>query len=159
MNRDRLQEFELLLRNLHAKVPTLTHFYMGSWFIKHFHPPAINDAVTLNSIDKNECGTAACALGAAGLYKPFRDQGLKTKKTEGLVYYGTRSGIFAGMVFFDLTYGQSCWLFLPQNYAKSFRADRHNPATYLAGRTPRVTPEMVARRIRKIINGTAPELR
>lgn len=160
MNLDRLQEFELLLRNLPTKVPELTFFYMGSWYLNQCSILGTETVVPLKMVeDDYDCGTAACALGVAGLYKPFRDQGLKTNKTVGLVWYKTNEGTLAGRFFFDLTDEQACWLFLPQNYMKSFRPDRHNVRSHYAGENVRVTPETVARRVRRIINGTAPEFR
>lgn len=71
----------------------------------------------------NSCGSAACALGSAGLYPPFVAQGLVTHKIRSDVYYIIDEdvkhhpyGVEAGELFFHISPEESERLFLPDYY-------------------------------------------
>lgn len=64
------------------------------------------------------CDTAACALGSAALDPWHNAQGLRfPKNDEWVPYYGgSTDGVTAGKRFYGITYGESEWLFIPENY-------------------------------------------
>lgn len=150
MNRERLTTFETLLRNIRTMVPTITYFDMGDWIdrTRTDEKNEVYDFPLVKLQEDHTCGTAACALGSAGLYKPFRDQGLITTvdcvvfkpdpETDETQHYG----FVAGAEFFDITIEQSKLLFSTHSYEEGVTT----------------TPEMVADRVKQILDGTAPEL-
>jgi hypothetical protein len=76
----------------------------------------------------NFCGTAACALGHAGIMPEFRKLGLKLKFPrrpsewnnlyEGRVEFDGLSSEYAGAKFFGLTHEEASNLFLDTNQTK-----------------------------------------
>jgi len=140
MNVERLQEFVKLLRNLPEKLPELDGFDLGHWYMKRDWD--IGKVSSTVQYKEGFCKTSACALGSAALYGPFVAQGLSVDRDyEEVVYVGEDRhwrGLSAARYFFDITYRQAEWLFLPGSYTVN-----------------KVTPEMVARRIKMILAGTA----
>lgn len=64
----------------------------------------------------SRCGTVACALGSAGLYRTFREAGLKTNNKQGEVWYREHEGFYAAQEFFGISYVQSLKLFSGLHY-------------------------------------------
>ena len=64
------------------------------------------------------CDTAACALGSAALDPWHNAQGLRFPKKGGWAPYygGSTDGVEAGRRFYGITYGESEWLFIPEQY-------------------------------------------
>jgi len=89
---------------------------------------------------KQDCGSAACALGSACLYKPFTKFGLKIPKSGWDPEYLTYSGYEAGAKFFGLTNAESIWLFNPHSYRQANNDSYHD-----------VTRAMVIKRIKKLL--------
>lgn len=81
----------------------------------------------------NPCGTAACALGSAALYKPFMDEGLEMYGAEPK--YKSMTGYSAGSYFFDISINDSHYMFDPFEYP----FDEH------------ITPQMVADRAKEVM--------
>lgn len=80
------------------------------------------------------CDTAACALGEATTIPVFQEAGLELRQQYASVpvYAGAR-GLSAAELFFDISPAHAKAIFLPRSYAR------------------RITPRMVANRIRKIM--------
>lgn len=82
------------------------------------------------------CGTAACAVGAAGLTKWFQKEGLSINNnsfnSQLIPYYGDDRGWDAVNLFFDIDDVVSTYLFETDSYS-------------------RATPKMVADRIRELL--------
>ncbi len=112
-----------------------------------------------NPVEKNcgkyNCDTVACALGWAPSIPSFRRAGLTIQKSGNVILkitneqrdkyncvFNTVSGCTAGRVFFDLTKEQSNSLFLPSGYS-------------IEGK---VTPKVVARKIRSMVKTHLKEL-
>jgi hypothetical protein len=154
--RRRLEQFEEMLRDIKNKVPTVEVFDMNAW--RDTFDPEENDLepiLLLHTIKEGSCGTAACALGSAGLYGPLRAKGLKT--TEDEVVYENETGFEAGAAFFGISITQSFWLFHASNYHPAFNETYDNPSNFGAYHIDtKVTPVMVADRVRRILDGTAP---
>ena len=81
-----------------------------------------------------DCGTAACALGSACYYKPFKKLGLKMDKSWDIPSYKKENGFEAGMKFFGLTRAENERLFDVQYYKK-------HPS-----------PKQVAKKVDRLIN-------
>lgn len=121
MNKRRLQRLATML----CEVP-INKFNMDHW------------------AKKQNCGTTACALGYAGMFKPFRKAGLVTdfrdeqdgtvvftdKRRNEVTYNGR-----AAQMFFDLSHEEVNEIFMPSLYD-----------------VVRITPKIVARRIRKMLD-------
>ena len=81
-----------------------------------------------SSVEIQDCGTAACALGSACLYEPFRKQGLGLCSPGGVKVWpyltGIRNvpgcdspdGFEVGAAFFGISYSESKSLFNPGAY-------------------------------------------
>lgn len=121
MHRERLEALRDLLRDPDRLAALVQRFDMGLF------------------VDfEDDCGTAACALGTACLYPPFRALGL-TVDARGYPEYrppagGVVYGVAAGRDFFGLSAGDADRLFYVSSY-------------YRAG----VTPADVADRIDAIL--------
>lgn len=65
-----------------------------------------------------ECGTAACALGSACCYKPFKKSGLYLDPSffNDVPRYKHYTELNAGQEFFGLSCYEAEWLFMPRNY-------------------------------------------
>ncbi len=89
---------------------------------------------------RHGCGTAACALGAACLYPPFKRAGLKLRiEKEWGVPCPTFKGsveLNAGEIFFGITYEEAADLFFGSRYRTGWAGTR---------------PHHVATKIRKLI--------
>lgn len=143
MNRERL---ELLHYMLTEDMPSeVKYFYMTDWVRKkvdyHDYEAGGEDVrylpVSLISDDANTCGTAACALGSATMYLPFRSAGLKFNEYWQEVSYQGHNGLSAGEVFFELTRRQAEYLFYPSSYPVK----------------KKITPADVAARVMEILKG------
>lgn len=109
--------------------------------------------------DCNEfCGTAACALGEAGLIPELRAQGLKTnRRTRDVEFYDSSSMVIvknepAAGAFFDISQAQVSHLFHPWNYpiVEHGRTDKANERL-----SRRITPLAVAKRIEELVQNNA----
>ena len=147
MNVERLQEFVRLLRNLPEKLPELDSFNLGSWY-RNSRTDPYYEGCNLANLDRTVplkegfCGTSACALGTAALYGPFKEMGLGITHNNDVIFEDLAAGVSvvnyrAGIRFFGITHDQADWLFYPGSYE-----------------TTKITPEMVARRVKMILAGT-----
>jgi len=150
MNIERLEMLKDLMLNLHERLPHIKFFDMHTWGTE-IHEGTVkstNDgddggegvlstkSTPLNTVD---CGTAACALGCAGLYKPFIEMGLESLDDgDGnlSIRYETHGSWFAGKYFFDITMNE---------VKQIFEADCYKGKT--------ITPEMVVARVDEVIAG------
>lgn len=116
--------------------------------------PEIKFAIyTWKSVER--CGTAACALGSAACYPPFKKAGLKMSNEYDLPEYTTSDGelheeVDAGREFFGITDDEACHLFLPSFYSHPEYLGSSNPHKF----TPinvTIKPKHVATRIKKLI--------
>lgn len=99
-----------------------------------FSKPSRNNANGAIRFDINRwyssCGTAACALGSACFYKPFREEGLKIKKEPMLApspAFKKSRDFEAGARFFGISFMESYYLFFPSAYVKR---DNSTTASY-----------------------------
>ncbi len=137
MNRHRLTRLIFLMENLTTELPQLTRFDMGKWFDKKS-----KGGVSLCPII-TECGTAACALGAACLWPEFQEQGLKLHSfnngianSPGAVpTFNNEYAGNAGELFFDLSAGDTDSIFYSGEYS-------HRP----------ITPRDVAQKIKNLLS-------
>jgi hypothetical protein len=161
VNRDRLQEFETLLRNIRTTLPDLAIFNMSTWYEPDFDATRwkSSNSCFLLLDEKVTCGSAACALGSAAIHKPFIEQGLIMNSHYDQVQFGSDFGFEAGAEFFDLTIEQAKWLFFPLLYSTEFIPEIHSVHWWVGEEDsiPIITPEMVADRVKQILDGTAPE--
>jgi hypothetical protein len=137
MRRDRdlsrISELVLVLK----KIPP-NQFSLESWLrgypckeLREFHEGNRDGLLELEPKDiKNviECGTVACAMGWAALYKPFSDLGFRFKVVRYFDYHKNYPVIFATLVyeeseswdavsiFFHLTIEESFYLFDCNSY-------------------------------------------
>ena len=88
-----------------------------------------------NRYQQNKCGTAACALGSACLYPPFRKMGLRYDADQ-IPYFRNHREFAAGAVFFGISEDEAKWLFMSARYGIQPDA---------------IFPRMVARRIKHLI--------
>lgn len=105
---------------------------------------------------KHGCGTAACALGSAALYKPFIKAGLKIIKS--VPTFKDNDEWEAGAAFFKITFQESIFLFDPYAYQKhgilSSSGDIYKEEIGFSGEddlTESVTARHVLGRVRKLI--------
>ncbi len=107
----------VLAEFLETKVPR-DKFNLGDW---------------ATSLDSNECGTAACAVGWATTIPAFADAGLRLcahlRDSAGLAF-GDHMGWHAVVAFFEVDRSRAMNLFRDVNYTTS---DRQNPL-YVAAR-------------------------
>ncbi len=103
----RLKMLSKMLKN-HDKIFADVEFNMHCWIV-----PKKRGNV--------RCGTAACALGSAGCYPPFREMGLKSisgrNAIVGTVRYGEDINFTAAEKFFGIGCAASRFLFSPTCYA------------------------------------------
>lgn len=134
----RLKQLSYMLKNHHKlfkaeKKPM--RFDIQYWF-----DPGKPDYTSDKAIKPGiSCGTAACALGSAALYPPFKKAGLKFMRcdsffNEYVPMYKDFVGFYAGDRFFKISSAESRWLFDPQEY-----------------RRKRVAPSNVAKRVDRLI--------
>lgn len=95
----------------------------------------LSGKVARNACTGHWCKTAACALGSAALYKPFKKMGLKVNRASDSVIFGNRENYAAGEKFFNITERQSEYLF----------------GTHYNMETSDVTPFDVADRVEELI--------
>ena len=160
MNRIRLTTFEALLRNLRKEMPEITYFEMSRWVVSNMTEKFRKEDYGKTSVKLKPgrtCGTAACALGTATLFPPFAALGL-TMCYE-LPHFRNHTGTMAGAKFFGISHAQSRWLFLPTLYNPRFDPAKHNTNWSENDVEIRIKPEMVADRVRQILDGTAPKLK
>ena len=95
MHTQRLKQMIELLENYETLIPNVK-FDIELWQSKH------------------KCGTSACAMGLATMYKPFQDQGLHWNGVQPVFehYLGFR----AAQAFFDIEYHQASHLFSESSY-------------------------------------------
>lgn len=62
-----------------------------------------------------KCGTAACALGSAAAYTPFRRMGLKLNK-KAVPSFKRQTGLKAGAALFGISVEDAEFLFMPNSY-------------------------------------------
>lgn len=120
--RTKKKRFELLIDMLenHKKYFPKVKFDLDTW--------AENNKVNskVECLLDGTCGTAACAVGSAMLFKPFNRRGLKGKwsgspdiRDEGSAFvpvYKKYSGWDAVKEFFDITNSEAEWLFSGNEY-------------------------------------------
>lgn len=92
-----------MLKN-HNKYFPNTKFDMDHW--------------TRGGTKENACGTAACAVGSAMYWKPFRLMGLHPNMSGPRPQYRDDYGYSAARAFFGLNPGTSMFLFDPFYYEK-----------------------------------------
>lgn len=93
----RLKEFKFLMDNHDAFFSEAkVKLDMGEWFAP------------------TGCGFAACALGSAALYPPFKEAGLRLRLMAP--QYGDACGSNAGAKFFGISYQEARDVFLPVFY-------------------------------------------
>jgi hypothetical protein len=125
---DRLEILENFLYNL---VETReAQFSMNVWYVKE------------------ECGFAACALGYACLIPEFNELGLHLDESDsfprfqpklnGILFDETTASLETAEKFFDLSNAEARWLFIP--------------GAYKADHFTKITPVMVADRIKALRN-------
>ncbi len=153
MNRSRLLTFESLLRNLRSEIPEIVYFDLDEWVQLRMNKVSPTSVKLKRGHD---CGTAACALGAATLFGPFQKQGLITTKY-AVPCFKNLTGVQAGAAFFGISRHQARWLFLKSYYHPAFDPDKHNTDEWFALTKRKITPVMVADRVKQILDGTAPE--
>lgn len=154
MNRARLLTFDSLLRNLRSEIPEIVYFDLERWITLRVNNLTRN-AVKLKR--GHGCGTAACALGAATLFEPFQKEGLVMMYD--VPCFNDLTGVHAGAAFFGISRNQARWLFLSTFYHPDFDPDRHDMHGWWESTKRKITPEMVADRVKQILDGTAPEFR
>lgn len=134
MNRERLIRLRDELRAEMKKLSKTRHFDMRTWF--RVDEPEVG-------IEQREvvCGTSACALGVACTIPEFRDAGLHLECRRGEYYpkFGEETTYGAAEKFFDITFDQTHFIFDPFYYR-----DVDGWA---------ITPDMVADRINKVLDG------
>ena len=156
----RLEQLHYMLKN-HDKLFKTIKFDLNQWteecvpdeVCSPTHEGATNSPLS--------CTTAACALGSAAMYEPFRKQGLKTDVRSqiaedgvtqlyypGNPVYKDQDGMEAGATFFGITYGEAYWLFSAETYFKPTNSGLQELQYAKAGT---ITPDMVAKRVRHII--------
>lgn len=94
---------------------------------------------------KLKCYTAACALGSAACYPPFKRAGLKLRHGFDIVFnesYGTA----AGAHFFEISENESTYLFMPDRYTNAGDLDMEESES-----NP-ITPQRVAARVQTLID-------
>lgn len=126
MNHTRLRKLIETLQNL----PEDLEFDMGTWF------------------EQKNCGTAACALGAAALDPWHQAQGLRLARGSPHFYStdehrAVATGVDAGACYFEIPYSTSHWLFGPDAY----NAEGGEP----------ITPEHVIDRINYLLTNADPK--
>lgn len=114
----RLKQLKYMLENHHKLFKTVK-FDIDTWCSIKEMDDKIKDNTPANEIPKS-CGTAACALGSAALYEPFRKEGLKIHciVNADVIYRGAE-GYDAGKKFFGITLNESENIFNPDFYMKS----------------------------------------
>lgn len=109
-NSTRLKRLNMLADMLrdHDKIFPEVKFDMKTWGVKRI------------------CGTAACVLGSAALYPPFRKMGLKhqwEEHSDATISYRGEEYEEAGAAFFGITYKEACGLFKYRQVGHKSRAD------------------------------------
>lgn len=125
MYKRRMEMLEHMLLNFNEALPDLVDLDINDWTAKH------------------PCGTVACIGGAACMYPPFMEEGLRldARGYPSLASLGgTLLAYRALQAFFDLDYDDTHHLFDPQSWFTD------------EGDLPHVTPAMAATRVREIIN-------
>lgn len=150
---ERLGELKHLMENHDELIgkPEKVAFNMNFWRTKR-------ERLGLTVEIPESCGTAACALGSACLYKPFMEKGLKTEAYDQGIYkpaltgYNSpindycNSGVYVGAEFFGISHKEAEFLFSPLQYTDKYLFSE------LARRfqkrvVKRIRPKQVARRI------------
>lgn len=109
----RLTMLKELMLNHDEHFPTV-NFNLSTWFTGD----VLEDADIQESIQSGAgCGYAACALGSAACWPPFREMGLKMDESME-PEFGNSMGdpILAGAYFFGISEKQSEHLFFPSQY-------------------------------------------
>lgn len=135
----RLRQLKNMLEKHDKIFPKRLEFHMNSWFE--------------GKLEKNksikDCGTAACALGSAACYTPFNKSGLtiiRHRDYEGKLTdsfepkYKTHTGVSAGVRFFDISYDEANFLFMPEEYENGEEDQKL------------ISPNRVANRVQVIID-------
>ena len=99
----RLRKLQYMLEN-HDTIFPRVGFNMGSWL----------STCTTDQRTGNFCQTAACALGSAALYQPFKSKGLHIENNS--VVFGSKFDSEAGALFFGIDGETADKLFMPHNY-------------------------------------------
>lgn len=133
MNIDRLKHLAHILDKAHEQ-KLVDHFYLGHWYDGMDY----TDPGSTNNFTGKHCGTSACALGLACLDPEFKAQGLHLDY-EWDPSYEDNYSYGAGAEFFGISQEDSYYLFDPDQY-EGLHAIR-------------ITPAMVAERVRELING------
>lgn len=142
MNIERMTQLLYMLRNFKTIFPDV-RFDLTSW-------------AAYEAAEENECGTAACAFGAACVYPPFMEQGLRISRRKleerkgysaATVFYKDpdgelHEGFEAAEAFFGIDDAASSYL---------FSADTYPEYAYLD-----VPVSEVADRVEKMIGGYIP---
>jgi hypothetical protein len=118
MNRERLEKLACLL-DQYQPAPGAPAFDLGTW---GEYEERRGGFLWLR---KNECGTAACAVGLACFSKEFAAEGLRYRRVHGLInpVFGMASGWDAAKAFFGLTEKQADRLFASGSYPISSGPD------------------------------------
>jgi len=109
------------LRDKVLKKTPVKKFNLRTWFNPYYRAVPLQIKIPKEFVQFN-CKSSACALGMAGLYKPFRKLGLKTHQIKRSVTYINpetglpESGMEAAMGFFGLSQGETHNLFAPGMY-------------------------------------------
>lgn len=126
---ERLMMMNDMLKN-HSKLFKTVTFDLGIW------AEGMEEGKD-GSIVAGSCGTAACAVGSACIYKPFNKLGFVlegTENSEQYPVYGEYTGWSAVRHFFGITYDEANHLFSEDFY------ESHNP-----------TAKQVAKRVRELV--------
>jgi hypothetical protein len=111
-------------------------FNMTTWFSRK--PEKCNEF----------CGTAACALGEAGLIPALRKEGLKTNRRTHKVTFEDEVNLHAGQYFFELDFNQAANLFNPWRYLSPDQCRTRDREDRFSRK---ITPLAVAKRINALI--------
>ena len=149
----RLRELAYIMDN-HCRLFKNVKFNIGTWCSIVGGGDYEKDFFKKNG---HTCGTAACALGSAGLWSKFRKAGLRTNKMDNNIELFDRKGnvedegFAAGGRFFGLNHDEAHYLFNPNQYTSGKR--QQNPVTKKFRHDPLhvVRPASVAARVRNLI--------
>lgn len=159
-NKMETKRLKKLAEHLRTFKPNGRRFNMSRWFQVLDEPEeALSstrkvDPLTGTITSKEQCRTAACALGEACLIPSFQKAGLRLESdgeqggddTFFTPRFGRHEGTVAGAKFFDISVNQAHWLFIPDQYT-----DRYGNIL------DKITPKMVSRRIDKLVAGKGPQ--
>lgn len=118
IHKERLRELHKMLKN-HEKLFKGVVFDLTSWANEKDGLQDEDFAKAEKTKKYIDCASSACALGSAGLHKPFIAQGLVTTMhgyDDASVCYDQETSFEAGAKFFGLTLTESKWLFDPNAY-------------------------------------------